>query len=214
MRNHGPRPSDPRLTNLRAELLALEEGLESTPQGPSDRVHAAVSVVLREGKELDLLLIKRAVSEGDPWSGHMALPGGRRETSDTSLLHTAKRETLEETGLDLGAAGAGLGSLEPLEPNTFRLPPISIFPFVFGVPEGTEARVASPEIVEVLWVPLSYLSSPEALSTVKIPLGDLTRDFPCIRVGEHAIWGLTYRILKDFFRLMGWGDPDPLPTPQ
>ena len=61
---------------------------------------AAVSLLLRpSGDGLKFLAIKRAESEGDPWSGHMALPGGRRDAEDEDLWVTAVRETWEETGL-------------------------------------------------------------------------------------------------------------------
>ena len=40
---------------------------------------AAVALILRDPGDasLEFLLIKRADYEGDPWSGHVALPGGR-----------------------------------------------------------------------------------------------------------------------------------------
>jgi 8-oxo-dGTP pyrophosphatase MutT (NUDIX family) len=193
---------DPRLSVLK-ELLP--EPVEfPTPANQEGGVgsQAAVSLILRAGDELEVLLIRRAEAKGDPWSGHMALPGGRREEADPSLLQTAMRETLEEVNVDLAREGASLGSLQVLEPNTFRLPPISIFPFVFGVPIETEALVASPEVTEVHWAPLSYLQSPQASGTTEIQLGETSRTFPCFRVEGRVVWGLTYRVLQDFFRLI------------
>ncbi len=76
--------------------------------------------MLREGLEgPELLVIKRSEAEHDHWSGHMALPGGRVEPEDESLLATAARETFEEVGLDLGAGGeaiARLGTVKPQSP--------------------------------------------------------------------------------------------------
>jgi len=40
---------------------------------------------------LSVLMIKRADREGDPWSGHMAFPGGRKDRGDSNTLVTAKR---------------------------------------------------------------------------------------------------------------------------
>jgi 8-oxo-dGTP pyrophosphatase MutT (NUDIX family) len=159
---------------------------------------------------LEVLLIRRSKSEKDPWSGHMALPGGRREDADANLQATAIRETLEETGVCLENRGVPLGRMPPLIPSTRRLPPISIFPFVFGVEEETTAEVASHEVAEVLWAPLSQLQSPQAEGTVEIPLGDIRRPFPCIRYDERVIWGLTYRILTSFFRTLAKGAPELL----
>ncbi|MGH7524260.1 MAG: NUDIX domain-containing protein, partial [Gemmatimonadales bacterium] len=72
------------------------------PRESSDptRAFAAVALVLAEEPDR-LLLIRRAEREGDPWSGHLALPGGRRQESDSDLLATATRETREETGIHL-----------------------------------------------------------------------------------------------------------------
>jgi 8-oxo-dGTP pyrophosphatase MutT (NUDIX family) len=94
---------------------------------------AAVALVLRvpvgaAGPEL--LLVKRAEYPGDPWSGHVAFPGGRAEPDDASPWHTAARETWEETGLDLLAAGRLLGTLDELYPRTPVLPPVVVRPHV------------------------------------------------------------------------------------
>jgi 8-oxo-dGTP pyrophosphatase MutT (NUDIX family) len=192
---------DPRLASLREVLLAQESRLTPIPDSHPDTTHAAVSVILRGNPELELLLIKRAEVDGDPWSGHMAFPGGRRDDSDSSLRQTARRETFEETALDLESAGELLGRLRALSPSTFRLPPISIFPFVFGVSASAEARVASREVDQVFWVPLRVFHDPASRSTVSIDLGTSTRDFPCFQVNGRVVWGLTYRILQDFLRL-------------
>lgn len=173
-----------------------------------DRTAAAVALTLKAGPEPEILLIRRAEAEGDPWSGHMALPGGRKDPDDEDLLQTAMRETLEETGLDLAAHGQPLGRMEDLAPNTWRLPPISIHPFVFAVGESARARVASHEVVETLWVPMSTFKDPAVSSTVEITGGGTPRSFPCFRVEGRVVWGLTYRILNRFFRLA----PDFPPT--
>ena len=206
MESHKPSLEDPRLSTLREELLSLEERLDPFPEERDDRIHAAVSVILRVGEKLEILLIKRAEAEGDPWSGQMALPGGRRDSTDPTLLHTALRETAEETGVILEEIGVHLGRLEPVIPATTRLPPITIFPYVFGVGEGARAEASSREVDEVLWVPLVALLDRQATSTVEIHYGDnSSRVFPCLRVDDRVVWGLTYRILTGFFELFQAG---------
>lgn len=51
----------------------------------------------------EVLFIKRAARSGDRWTGHIALPGGKREPSDPDDRAAATRETEEEVGLDLNA---------------------------------------------------------------------------------------------------------------
>ena len=202
-------PFDPWIKSVHSALAAREKELPPIPEARDDLTHAAVSVVLRQGPETDLLLIKRAEVEGDPWSGHMALPGGRRQREDATLEETARRETREETDLSLDPGGELLGRLKPLEPSTFRLPPISIFPFVFAVPEGTSARVASREVEEVFWTPLSRLANPSTRGSTRIHLSDEIREFPCFDLDGRVVWGLTYRILSDLMTVIPGSGGDP-----
>ena len=117
--------------------------------------YAAIALVLRPTDEgdSDLLMIKRAEVERDPWSGHVACPGGRMDPTDRDLEHTAIRETWEETGIDLSRDGRILGTLDDITPRTPTLPPIVIRPFVAVVrPDVT--IVESPEVAEAFWVPM------------------------------------------------------------
>src|SRR5215210_8407199 len=96
---------------------------------------AAVALVLREGLEgPELLVIKRSEAEHDHWSGHLALPGGRVEPEDESLLATAARETFEEVGLDLRAGGEAVARLGTVNPQSPLAPRVSVTPFVFVAP--------------------------------------------------------------------------------
>lgn len=213
MQKSAPFAMEPALVALQGALPDLEEGRFPPSPADGDRCQAAVSLILRKGPEMEALLIRRADAEGDPWSGHMALPGGRREPSDPDLLHTALRETLEETGVHLARIGVPLGFLDPLMPATRWLPPLSIYPFVFAVPPDTGARPTSREVAQVFWTPLREIFSADAEGTVRIPLEDASRDFPCFRVGGMVIWGLTYRILKDFLRRLEGNAPEVLERP-
>ncbi len=183
-----------------AERLLSYGGPGDDPSLRKGGFLASVALVLRTpngSHSPELLLIKRAESEGDPWSGHMALPGGRHEDGDRSLLETARRETLEETGIVLEERGTMLGRLAMVSPDTPHLPPLSILPFVFGVPHDTRARTASAEVAEVHWVPLAHLRDPEIRTTHRLPAGEAELRFPALRVANRTVWGLTHRILLD-----------------
>ena len=97
---------------------------------------AAVAVVLRQqGETPEVLFIERAQRSGDPWSGHMAFPGGRVETSDASARLAAQRETHEEVGVDLAPAEV-LGRLDDLEGHRAAgAPRLVVSAFIYHLPE-------------------------------------------------------------------------------
>ena len=203
---HRERPvsphDDPRFWTLREALSNYAGDPDDPEPRPGEALQAAVSLVLRGKAKLELLLIKRAPFQGDPWSGHMALPGGRREPEDGSLLETAIRETREEVGIALEGTGSlHLGRLEEVSPSSARLPSLSIHPFVFGVPRTVEARPDGREVASAHWVEVEPLRNPDAVETVEIQLRDERREFPCFPVAGEAVWGLTYRILRQFLEV-------------
>lgn len=167
-------------------------------------VGAAVALTLVPNRMdgLDLLFIKRAEHPGDPWSGQMALPGGRRDPTDPDLLVTALRETNEETGIDL-TAEAVLGGLDDLSPVTPHLPPIVVRPFVFALARRP-VIVPSQEVALHLWVPLEQLASSRVTAPVQVRGQHLT--VPGYQIGPHLIWGMTERIVAPFLERIEIGE--------
>src|SRR4051812_2679723 len=97
-----------RHTELALLIQQLRPKLHSGEDSAIDtsRRQAAVALVLRHHAGFaELLMIKRAANPNDFWSGHLALPGGRRQTEDADLRMTAIRETREEVGVDLNSGG-------------------------------------------------------------------------------------------------------------
>jgi 8-oxo-dGTP pyrophosphatase MutT (NUDIX family) len=154
-----------------------------------------VAIVLREGDEgLEVLFIHRAEHPDDPWSGHMAFPGGRAEDGETPLA-TAIRETAEEVGLDLGRAEL-LGSLDEMQ-AVRRVPvDLAIAPFVFRIDRDAVA-VPNHEVRSVYWLRVDELMGDRHRSTYDYAEPGGVLRFPCFRVEERVIWGLTYRMFGD-----------------
>lgn len=200
---------DRRFGALREALAVDTSGADKSALASAGFLQAAVAIVVRGREPLEVLLIKRALRQGDPWSGHMALPGGRRDPSDDSLLRTAVRETVEETGLDLDQLGLHLGQLEALCPYSAVLPRLKVTPQVFGVPAESRAHAASAEVDAVHWVPLDVLRLPKTRGKIDVLLPGGARTFPCLRIGNDTVWGLTYRILDDFLARAPGASPRP-----
>jgi 8-oxo-dGTP pyrophosphatase MutT (NUDIX family) len=177
---------------------AFEQHAARSAQRYAGAREAAVSLLVRAHDELEVLLIKRAEHETDPWSGHMALPGGRRDESDADLLHTAVRETEEEVGVAISRDMQLLGALDEVSPRNPRLPPIIIAPFAFAVPVDTTPVIDTREVEAAIWVPLPALRDESAASEILITLEGGSLAFPSLKYGDYVIWGLTHRILLQF----------------
>lgn len=182
--------------------LAGQRGQTMQAEGPTR--YAAIALVLRPSSagEPELLMIKRAEHEQDPWSGHIACPGGRMDPGDRDLEHTAIRETWEETGIDLAADGRVLGTLDDISPRTPSLPPIIIRPFVAVVKPEVQI-VESPEVAEAFWVPLAAIRETSRWGRAFVPIrGVGEREVDSFRHGEYTVWGLTHRALTQFLALL------------
>ncbi len=181
--------------------------------GPNTR-EAAVAIVLRDrptGPEM--LFIQRAEKEGDPWSGHMAFPGGHRDQGDHDYVHAAMRETREEIDLTLDQSHH-LGALDhqTAQPRG-RVLDMIIAPHVFEI-DGDPAFNPNYEVADVVWAPLADLAGNALHHTETMLLQGRPTVFNGYRLsGGHFVWGLTYRVLKTFFWTLdaNWQPPRELP---
>ncbi len=183
------------MSPLTERLIAGFTPGESRPGlGNVERRRAAVAVLLHdEPAGPRVLLMKRAERPGDPWSGHISLPGGRHERFDADLHATAIRETREEVGVELSGARF-LGQLTALMPATSGPNGIEVTPFVFLTEVAVEPT-CGPEALSAFWLPLETAAAGAFDTTYTYPDSGLT--FPSWTYDGHVIWGLTRRIIDD-----------------
>jgi 8-oxo-dGTP pyrophosphatase MutT (NUDIX family) len=184
-------------------LARIEQALAPVGAVPAAAVanvrDAAVVAIFRitSSDALELLMIERASYAGDPWSGHIAFPGGRREAHDATLLDTALRETREEIGVDILASGRVLGALERVNPMSPTLPSLSIAPFVALLTHDAPLEL-SDEVAGAFWVPLTALQHADVSRDVEVTLSTgSTRTVRAFVHERYTIWGLTERIIRD-----------------
>lgn len=183
------------LSDLEQALRATRDRSRADIEGRA----AAVSAVFREGSNgLDVLLIRRANREGDPWSGHMAFPGGRRDAVDRDLLETALRETREEIGLHLDADAELVGTLDDQDTSHRHKAGFLIRPFVFRLGRAVDFT-PNHEVDEVLWAPVAPMLRGEIDSSIEVSFENVRYTLPAWNVGGRTVWGLTYRMLQDVF---------------
>ncbi len=164
---------------------------------------AAVAAILRDAdSDVEVLLIRRAEHPRDPWSGHMAFPGGRVDSADATPLAAALRETREEVGLDLERDARLLGRLS--DAVTFRRAadvPAVIVPFVFEL-RGDPPLAINHEVQEAVWVPWSFLADERNRSLFLWRRRGLPIPMPCYRFDGQVIWGLTLGMLCELVTLV------------
>lgn len=188
-------PVDPATLDL--DHVASRLGHRADRRGPAHPDHpwqAAVALVLAPGDDgLAIAFIERAERPGDRWSGHMALPGGKREPGDRDLADTAARETAEEIALELPPP---IGRLDDQRGRTSKG---LVATFVYGLDDRPPLTAQPSEVAAADWIALSWLCDPANVARRRffgIP-------FAGIEHRERIIWGLTHRILDDFASNVG-----------
>ncbi len=186
-------------------LTRIELSLQRSPAevapldgNPSE---AAVALVMRQrfADDPELLLIRRAVRAGDPWSGQIGLPGGRRSAGDATLAETAIRETHEETGIDLANTPKLIGPLDALRPRSIMLPAIVVTPFMM-VAHSESVLQLNHEVADAFWVRWSNLIDPLLSRDSDVQVQDTVIRTPSFVIGDHVVWGMTERIVRAVLR--------------
>jgi 8-oxo-dGTP pyrophosphatase MutT (NUDIX family) len=188
---------------------ALAQRPSRVIEGADVERRAAVAAILRPVPgDLEVLLIRRAERVGDPWSGHMAFPGGGHEASDPDLEATAVRETREEVELALETHGRLVGRLDDVRATARgTVTGLVVTPFVFEL-VGTPVLSTSAEVSEIHWAPLGPMLEGARDASIDYAWQGRTIQLPGFRLTdtpeERIVWGLTHKMLSIFFaRLRG-----------
>ncbi len=167
-------------------------------------LRSAVAMIVREYRgATEILMIKRAERKGDPWSGHMAFPGGRMEPQDRHGLDVAKRETFEEIGLALGPAEPCIGRLSEItaRPRILHRRGMVVSPFLFRLDREVEFN-PNYEVAEVVWVPVDFLADRSNRETMHWKRDKVPIPLPCYMFEGRRIWGLSLMMLDELLALL------------
>ena len=194
----------------------IRSALAETPaNGDAQKLagrYAAVALVLAGDEQApDLCFIRRAEREDDPWSGHMAFPGGMGDPGDASPMAAARRETLEEVGLVLDEAQflAPLPSIPVIARGADM--GIRLFPFVFYMGPEKAALAPNGEVADAFWIPVEHILCAKNRGKLRMERNGEVHQFPSVRFRGHHIWGVTYRVLVDFAQVLHRPLPEPPP---
>ena len=164
---------------------------------------AAVAIMVREGLDAtEMLMIRRATREGDPWSGHMGFPGGRKDPGDMSNLACALRETLEEVGVVLGEWGKPLGELSDVNTGWRKdRPELLVTPFVFEVGDLPDLK-PNHEVDDIVWVPLHFLLDERNRKPLEWEWQGKKMETDSFLFATYRIWGLSLMMIDEMMGLL------------
>ncbi len=186
------------LSTIRSAFRDLNLAIE--PTGKQSR--AAVAVLVHEGAcGVELLLVERVERDGDPWSGHLTLPGGLVDLKDASPKTAAERETFEEVGIDVSTAKY-LGQLDDVTDNAVT---VQVSAFVYVVQHKGEAQI-NHEIHDTSWVPLNEVASLSRHGQKESQIVGSTRECPVVYLlgpRRPPLSGVTHRIIQQLFAIAG-----------
>ncbi|PDH39299.1 MAG: coenzyme A pyrophosphatase [Halieaceae bacterium MED-G26] len=179
-------------------LSAVEAPVEPLPSK-----RAAVAISVRSGVSgPEILMIQRAVRQGDPWSGHMGFPGGRKDESDASDMACAKRETREEIGFDLDIYGELVCQLSDVNTGwRADRPEMLVAPFVFKV-GSTPVFELNHEVDDTLWVPLSFLLNDANRSRHQWDWRGEVLESDAFTFDDRLIWGLSLMMIDELLQII------------
>ena len=210
------------MQNIRRSIVSVPPREWDNDGEEAEAVRAAVAVILAPSEHgLSLLFIRRSVRANDPWSGHMAFPGGRLEETDETLWETAERETFEEVGLRLDGSCCRLGGLSevvsPIKVFQNRTRRVVVTPYIYFV-ERRPPLHPNEEVAATHWFSIADLQAPENRQGMPYTynntlfLGQGVQGapqprklwMPVIALEGQEIWGMTLRMLDELlWRISG-----------
>lgn len=184
---------------LRDRIRRAVQAHTAQPMALDGRRDSAVMLLLHEMGGVEHVLLQVRTTSVLHHRGEISFPGGRRDPSDASLLHTALRETHEEIGVPAHLVEV-FGALDDTET---RVSNYRIRPFVGAVAAGFDAFVsAEREVTDLLYVPLPHLLEPANQVWKAVEQDGALAATAAYEFGEHVIWGATARVLAQFLGLV------------
>ena len=157
-------------------------------------IDAAVLIPVYRSTDGEVHIVMILRNPGGVHGGQIAFPGGKHDPQDETMLDTALREVAEELGL----AVAKTDVLAELPMEQTRTTGYRVFPFLARINVPERWRIAEREIAEIVDVRLRDLARPKSHDRMigRFPTWQKAEQVSFYRVGEHRLWGLSYRILR------------------
>lgn len=172
----------------------------AAPSQPEDTAtwrEAAVLILLFEDQgQARFPLILRVDGPG-VHAGQVSLPGGAREPGE-DLETCAIRETVEETGVDVGSIQL-IRELSPLQVPPSRF---TVQPFVGVLGRSPDFKPAPIEVAAIMAPSVDELLDPASRTEELLTISGKDWLVPCYRLAGHRVWGATAMMLAELSALL------------
>lgn len=160
---------------------------------------AVLITLFQEENLIKSVFIKRTDYKG-VHSGQISFPGGKFEDTDLTYENTAKRETLEEIGIEPEKIQI-IGSLSKIyiPPSNFL-----VTPFIGFLNEIPNFKPDPKEVHQVISFQLDILLSESIIGNKKFTASatGLTIEAPYFSIEGNEVWGATAMILSELKQII------------
>jgi 8-oxo-dGTP pyrophosphatase MutT (NUDIX family) len=169
-------------------------------------IDAAVLIPVYRSQDGELHIVMILRNPGGVHGGQIAFPGGKHDPEDETMLDTALREVREELGLIVERNDV----LAELPMEQTRTTGYRVFPFLARIAVPDRWQIAEREIAEIVDVKLTDLTRRDAHNKMigRFPTWEKAQQVSFYRIGEHRLWGLSYRILQPVLARLVAGEWD------
>ena len=157
-------------------------------------IDAAVLIPVYRSPDGELRIVMILRNPGGVHGGQVAFPSGKHDPQDETMLDTALREVKEELGLLVEKEDV----LAELPMEQTRTTGYRVFPYLARISKPARWQIAEREIAAILDVNLRDLTRPHAREKMieRFSTWKRAEQVSFFRIGEHRLWGLSYRILQ------------------
>ena len=169
-------------------------------------IDAAVLIPVYRSQDGELHIVMILRNPGGVHGGQIAFPGGKHDPEDETMLDTALREVREELGLIVERNDV----LAELPMEQTRTTGYRVFPFLARIAVPDRWQIAEREIAEIVDVKLTDITRRDAHDKMigRFPTWEKAQQVSFYRIGEHRLWGLSYRILQPVLARLVAGEWD------
>jgi len=157
---------------------------------------AVLILVIKRNNNITVIFTKRNNNLKNH-AGQISFPGGKMEISDTSIENTARRETMEEIGLNIKPSEI-LGKMSTWETRTGFL----ITPVLGFISDPPKMRKNIYEVEEIFEVPINYLMNPKNHKLEKRSFEQKSYEFFAIKYLDYYIWGATAGLIMNLYNIL------------